>query len=317
MNQKVECPRLGAAWPPLRSDTRFQTQLAGSFERPRGLPVRGVTVFAPPQRFQFLVIHGRVNQLFPVCRLLDRARAEEVWFDIRTYAGPAPIGGSQDQIGSDRISLNVAHHGKQVSVLLNWKRFEPTLPDTSGCSPKLVIATHMRGEQPLHPAAEIAVLERPKYEVEVIRHQTEGENPERQALIGSFHQPNERPVVGSSVIDGRSSISSIDNVVADATFGSASGSGHAAIMRINGCCCSSTISTMSRKSRMSPLGGAGDLNVVEDDQVCVTHGGGRDQAYTGVRRRVGADIHTERTVPGVCAWPFEAFELGPGTRRTI
>jgi hypothetical protein len=74
-------------------------------------------------------------------------------------AGPAPILGSLDQTGSKRIPLDVTAYPKEVSIVADWNRLEPTLID---CSLSIEIAPRlpspgMGGREPMHESREGAI----------------------------------------------------------------------------------------------------------------------------------------------------------------
>jgi len=68
----------------------------------------------------------------------------------------------------------------------------------------------------MHPAAEVAIRERPSDEMDMVRHETIGEHPHRNLLAGQCDEPHEVRVVRRIVIDRRPSIAAIDDVVAEA-----------------------------------------------------------------------------------------------------
>jgi hypothetical protein len=68
----------------------------------------------------------------------------------KTQARPAPIHGMFDQSCTNRITQNIAKSREQMSVLLNGKILEPTLPDMPLISVMLVVSLDMTGHPPLH-----------------------------------------------------------------------------------------------------------------------------------------------------------------------
>ncbi len=80
--------------------------------------------------------------------------------------------GPVDQPRTDGIALYVSEHFEEMQIVLNREGLEAALPDMSAALIVLVITPHVTGHQPLHPAAEVAVLIRPEHQMEVIRHQT-------------------------------------------------------------------------------------------------------------------------------------------------
>jgi hypothetical protein len=51
-------------------------------------------------------------------------------------------------------------------IFLGGKRLEPALPDVAARAITPQVATHVRGHQPVHPAAQLAVLAGPEGQVE-------------------------------------------------------------------------------------------------------------------------------------------------------
>ncbi len=60
-------------------------------------------------------------------------------------------------------------------ILLDGKGLEPALPDVSTVMP--LVAPNMGCQEPVHPAAQVPILGRPKGQVEMIGHQTIGQHP--------------------------------------------------------------------------------------------------------------------------------------------
>src|SRR5271165_1355369 len=68
------------------------------------------------------------------------------------------------------------------SVKRGWPQRPPVVTE---------IPTHVRGQQPVHPAAQVAVATGPKHEMEMVRHQAVGHDPHRHADAGLAHNPDE------------------------------------------------------------------------------------------------------------------------------
>jgi hypothetical protein len=66
-------------------------------------------------------------------------------------------------------------------IFRDGKCFEATLPDMTAGSIMPDVAANVRGHQPMHPATQIAVRSGPEREMQVIRHQTVGEDAHRNA----------------------------------------------------------------------------------------------------------------------------------------
>jgi len=65
-------------------------------------------------------------------------------------------------------------HGQEMIVFLDGERPKTSLPDMTAAVLMLMIAADMRRRQPHHVLTEIAVLSRPKDQVEMVAHQTKG-----------------------------------------------------------------------------------------------------------------------------------------------
>ena len=128
-------------------------------------------------------------------------------------ARPSPFFGSADQPRSQRVALDVPQNGQQVLIFLDRKRFEPALPDVTAGPVTPQVAAHVRGHQPMHPAADIAVLARPEREVEMIGHQAVGEDAHRSANARLRHQVEERVVVIGLMEYRRPRVPPIEDVI--------------------------------------------------------------------------------------------------------
>jgi hypothetical protein len=89
------------------------------------------------------------------------------------------------------------------------------------------VAADVGGQQPLHPAGEVAIVARPEDKVEVVGHEAVAADPHGQSLAGQWEQIDECLEVGVIVEDASAAITAVDDVVADVSDGSASGAGHA------------------------------------------------------------------------------------------
>jgi hypothetical protein len=78
-----------------------------------------------------------------------------------------------------------------------------------------VIAADMAGEQPLHPAAQIAILVRPQHDVKMVVEKAIAEQPQRQALVRGDHQLDKGRKVTVCTKNIGSPVATIQNVVAD------------------------------------------------------------------------------------------------------
>lgn len=115
-------------------------------------------------------------------------------------------------------------------VLLNREGFEPTLPDVAACLVVLMIPPDMRRQQPLHPAAQVAILARPEHQMKVVRHQAIRQHPHRAAILSIVKESQERGIVVVLVEDGLPSIAAANDVVGESAGGAAFGPGHAKML---------------------------------------------------------------------------------------
>ena len=128
-------------------------------------------------------------------------------------------------MGPQRISLRVSQHQQQVLVGLRGERFEPALPDVPRALGVvvLVIASHVRVHQPLHPPRQVAVFVGPDRQVEVIgsatadlRHEAVADQPHPLMLLRLGEQGDEGVVVGVLVKHGQTGVATVEHVVTEA-----------------------------------------------------------------------------------------------------
>ena len=144
-----------------------------------------------------------------------------------SQARPGPGFGLRHEAGPQRIALHIAQHGEQVLVLIDRKRLKTPLPHVAAAVVVPMVAADMGGEQPLHPAAQVAVAARPEHEVEMVGHQHVAQDSQRQPLVGLRHQFEEGGVVAIFVKHFGPRIAAIEHVVAHPTGGRPRCSGHA------------------------------------------------------------------------------------------
>jgi hypothetical protein len=101
-------------------------------------------------------------------------------------------------------------------VLLNGKRFEPSLPDVPARGIVAMIAADVRRQEPLHPAAQIAILPGPDDQMEMVGHEAVCEHPHPVSREAGLEQIGEGGVVPRLVKDGGAPIAAIDDVIAEA-----------------------------------------------------------------------------------------------------
>jgi hypothetical protein len=111
-------------------------------------------------------------------------------------------------------------------VGLDGEGFEPALPDVSTGMIVAEIASHMGGEEPVHPAAEVAIVTWPERHVKVIGHEAVSDDPHGDATRGLDHHLKEGVVVAVFVEDGGSRIAAVQDMIAVPGSGGSSGAGH-------------------------------------------------------------------------------------------
>lgn len=237
----------------------------GAFQAERGyrllLPavtaVRYTPFHAPMQRQQFAFRLRLVDMPLPAFASFHRTFGIPRGPGGRARQAERRVGpqrGGFDEVCPEGIPLDIPQHGQQVLVLLDGERFESPLPDVAGGLVMLVVAADVRGEQPLHPAGQIAVLARPEDQVKVIRHQTISEQPHRHNFVGGREEADERLVIGRLMKDPLAGISAAEDVVTVSTGGVAVRSGHRRMLTRRGVqsqnevrpCFSSLISSVTR-----------------------------------------------------------------------
>lgn len=101
-----------------------------------------------------------------------------------------------------------------LGVLFNGKHFEAPLPDMATGVVVRVIASHLRGQQPLHPSAEIPIMRGPEGEMKMIGHQAVRQDTHRQALRRLPKQIQKGLIVSIGMKHLSPGIAPIDGVVA-------------------------------------------------------------------------------------------------------
>lgn len=76
-----------------------------------------------------------------------------------------------------------------------------------------MVASHVRGHEPLHPPTEVAVVVGPQDKVEVVGHQTVAGDAHGQPLVGLLHQSEERAEVLVLMNHIAPSVASIERVI--------------------------------------------------------------------------------------------------------
>ena len=128
---------------------------------------------------------------------------------------PLPILGTLDKGGAKGIPFDVAQDDVEVLARLARKRLEAALPNVAAASIVAVVSPHVRGRQPLHPRAKVAVGDGLQDQVEMIRHDGEGQHAHRDAFAGLSDQADECLIVGDFVENIRASVAAVEDMIAE------------------------------------------------------------------------------------------------------
>src|SRR5438876_7694605 len=98
-------------------------------------------------------------------------------------------------------------------VFFDGEALEPTLPHVTTAAIVPMVTAHMGGHQPLHPAAQVAVLVWPDHQMEMVGHQTKANYAHRLTQTRVADQPQKGLVIGILVKDHLLAITTIQDVV--------------------------------------------------------------------------------------------------------
>ena len=90
----------------------------------------------------------------------------------------------------------------------------------------LAIAVHLGRQQPLHPAAQVSIVVRPEYQVEMIGHQAIADQAHQHAGVRLAQKMDESVIVVGVVEYPRPAIATVQGVVTISTNRCSCGSGH-------------------------------------------------------------------------------------------
>ena len=107
---------------------------------------------------------------------------------------------------------------------------ETPLPNMTTRVVVLMIPPHVRGEQPHHVIAQIAILGCPDGQVKMVAHQAKRQQPHVAALTRLLKKPKEGKVILILVKDGTLAVASIEDVIAVTSLGCACGAWHETIV---------------------------------------------------------------------------------------
>lgn len=134
---------------------------------------------------------------------------------------------ARNQSGAQCITLDIAHDSDQVTILLNQERFEATLPQAPTSLIFPMMTTHMGGEEPMRPARQISLTDRPHDYVQMVWHQTGRQNRNIEGLLRLNDERQKCSVVGVIAKDVRLIVTPVDEVVAIAADDCTSRARHA------------------------------------------------------------------------------------------
>ena len=90
----------------------------------------------------------------------------------------------------------------------------------------LVVAANMGIVQPMHPAAQVAIVDRPERQMEVVGHQTVGQHAHGHFNAGMSDGLEERLVIAVFEKNLTAGIAAVDDVIANAANRGSSCAGH-------------------------------------------------------------------------------------------
>ncbi len=190
--------RFSFAWPADGPKRCVQAHRLGRCRHPTLISIGLASLHAAAQTFQFGFGLWLVNDLQPILVSWYGAWMQERQLgrdQPPRQARPGPILGTLHQVGSQRVSFDVTQDREEVLILLNRERLESSLPYVAARMIVLVVTPHVRGHEPLHPLAQLAILPRPNNQVEVVRHQTVGQEAHVHAGAADTQQAGEGCIV--------------------------------------------------------------------------------------------------------------------------
>jgi hypothetical protein len=100
-----------------------------------------------------------------------------------------------------------------VLVTLDRESFESALPDMSAEVVMSQLTAHVRGHQPVHPAAQVAIVAGSEGEVEVVRHEAVSQNSHRDSKRCLGHDPEKRLIVVGLVEHLGTCVAAIEDMI--------------------------------------------------------------------------------------------------------
>ena len=208
------------------------------FAYPIGRAKRSLPVHARPNLGDFGIGLWFVHQVSPIAwqrdwRLIDCDRRPAG--RAPRQASETPVFCALHEIRTQCISLDVAHDGQQVVVLLlvllYQERLESSLPDSTCGAVLCVLPPDVARKRPLSPACKVAGLLGPHHQVEVIGHDAGRKEWDVNPILGAVNQGQELLVVGGLVKYAGLLVAAIENVVAVVCNDEAGGTWHPAKLR--------------------------------------------------------------------------------------
>jgi hypothetical protein len=138
----------------------FEAPLVGGGCLPVVTAVRRAAGEAVADRLQFRLGLRAIDVLQPPATARHRAGVQRRPVVAgQSEAAVRPVLSAADQVGPQGVAFDVPQHGQQVLILLNGERLEASLPDVAAAAVMAMVPADVRGQQPLRPAAEVAVDE--------------------------------------------------------------------------------------------------------------------------------------------------------------
>jgi hypothetical protein len=199
---------------PRRPQARFQTEFLRRPANPGLRAQRAVSADRRANRLTLGLRHRRVHRLDPSRTSWCGPWVQQGLFTARAQTRPRPLLGTLRQRRTQRIPLDVSQHNPKVFILLDWECFEASLPDVARAVIMSEIAAGMSGEQPVHPAAQVAIVNRPESQMKVIGHDTVGEQPDRVTKPCFGDQGDKGLVVLRLVKDRGAAVAPVQDMIA-------------------------------------------------------------------------------------------------------
>ncbi len=201
--------------------------------RPLSLTERGPVRHTVSDSVNLFLRLRLVDPFKPICRPRKRAGSQNA---VRTadlpgpQAGPGPFLSGCHKVRSQRVPLDVPYDREKVPIALCREGFESALPDVPITLVLFVMASDVRGREPLHPGSQIAITVWPQTQVKVVGHETIGENSHRQPFAGQRKKLEEFPIIVWSMKHHRVRVAAIHHVVTDVARGCPCRSWHGQIV---------------------------------------------------------------------------------------